>query len=473
VKLEILVRNPTRSNEGCEVEIEFIKENDGDIEKYTGYAFGFESGSNKVLLKVSTGSYDKISCTKGEDIIDDEEVIKEKFLSYLQKTAHERVSREFVGIENGEDENEELSEPEPYDPEKIRVDTKIWSVYYVFEMMMSPEKDLDLSPDFQRNFVWVNPTQKSRLIESILLRIPLPVFYLAQDDRGIHHVVDGVQRLSVIRDYISNKFKLKNLEYLKDCEGCYFDKNGGKNLDQKYIRRIKQTQLYFNIIDPQTPVKVKFEIFKRINTGGMPLNHQEIRNCLANANVRSMLKRLTHSKEFLDATDGSVRSIRMEDQELIMRFLSFYYERIIKHKDFSYKGNMKAFLDDTLQVLNHESPDRLSQIEQAFLNSMRNSHYLFGVYAFRKCKREHLEQGARRQLINKSLFTTISVLLSTYPHEEIVKKNDVACLLHPFTDKLDNNPEFYSNLTIGTNEQKRMEKTFDIVKTLVKDNLRI
>jgi len=163
----------------------------------------------------------------------------------------------------------------------------------------------------------------------------------------------------------------------------------------------------------------------------------------------------------------------MEDQELIMRFLSFYYERIIKHKDFSYKGNMKAFLDDTLQVLNHESPDRLSQIEQAFLNSMRNSHYLFGVYAFRKCKREHLEQGARRQLINKSLFTTISVLLSTYPHEEIVKKNDVACLLHPFTDKLDNNPEFYSNLTIGTNEQKRMEKTFDIVKTLVKDNLRI
>jgi len=471
VKLEILVKDPDRFNDGYEVEIEFIKENDGEIEKYIGYAFGFEDDNNKVLLEVGGGSYDRISCTKGEDIIDNEETIKEKFLSYLHKTVHDQVSREFVGIEGGEDEDEDTSEPEPYDPEKIRVDTKIWSVYYVFEMMTSSEKDLDLSPDFQRNFVWVDPTQKSRLIESILLRIPLPVFYLAQDDKGILHVVDGVQRLSVIRDYISNKFKLKNLEYLKDCEGCYFDKKGRKNLDQKYIRRIKQTQLYFNIIDPQTPIKVKFEIFKRINTGGMPLNHQEIRNCLANANVRSMLKRLTHSKEFLDATNGSVRSIRMEDQELIMRFLGFYYERIINCEDLSYKGNMKAFLDDTLQVLNRESSDRLSQIEQAFSNSMKNSHYLFGVYAFRKCKHEHLEPGARRQLINKSLFTTISVLLSTYPHEEIVKKNDSGCLLYPFTNELDNNPEFYSNLTIGTNEQKRMEKTFNIVEDLVISNL--
>lgn len=190
------------------------------------------------------------------------------------------LENDIAGIENGEkDEDQEAEElSKTCDPELIRVETRYMSISYVYEMMTGEglQKDLDLSSDFERNFVWTDVTQKSRLIESILLRIPLPAFYLFQNNEGVLKVVDGVQRLNVIKIFLSNEFKLKNLEYLEDCEGCFFNKEGARNLNQKYVRRILQTQLYINIIDPQTPQKVKFDIFKRINNGGKPLNNQEI-----------------------------------------------------------------------------------------------------------------------------------------------------------------------------------------------------
>ncbi len=348
------------------------------------------------------------------------------------------------------------------------------SIRYVSEMMDSEHNDLDLSPDFQRNFVWTDITRKSRLIESVLLRIPLPVFYLSQDNAGKLQIVDGVQRLTVIKDFLNNEFKLKNLEYLQDCRGCYFDKKDTKNLDPKYIRRINQTQLIFNIIDPQTPHKVKFDIFKRINTGGKPLNNQEIRNCLANPRVRYMIKELSSSKEFTEATFGSVSSIRMADDELVMRFLGFYYIKILGDEKLKYKGGMKQFLDEALELLNdEEDEEKLNMIRNAFLNSMKIAEYLFGEYAFRKCKCEHIKPNARKQLINKSLFTSLSVLLSNYDYNEVKKKNEKMCLLEPVALELDNNQDFYNAITIGTNDQKRIGLTFSTVQKIITNHLKV
>lgn len=441
---------------------------------WSGYAEGYIGDDHSI--SILTDEENKIkSIEKGNNILSPHDAIKNEFEMKNAELSEQKRENENAGIEDTDEESEVISELKPYDPELIRVDTKSMSIRYVLEMMNSEHNDLDLSPDFQRNFVWTDITRKSRLIESILLRIPLPVFYLSQDNDGLLQIVDGVQRLTVIKDFLQNKFKLKNLEYLNDCNDCYFDKMGMINLDPKYIRRINQTQLIFNIIDPQTPHRVKFDIFKRINTGGKPLNYQEIRNCLANPRIRSMIKKLSSSKEFTDATFGSVSSIRMDDEELVMRFIGFYYIKILGDESLKYKGDMRQFLDDTLELLNSDdfNENKLNMIRNAFLNSMKNAEYLFGEYAFRKCKCEHIKPNVRKQLINKSLFTSLSVLLSNFDYNEVKKKNEKMCLIEPFALELDKNQDFYNAITIGTNDQKRIGLTFSTVQKIITNHLKV
>ena len=438
---------------------------------WTGIVDGYEESSYNISIFIDDNNI--ISIEKGSNIASSDNDIKEDFRSNYLEIKELSLENELFGLEPTDDTSEIIEKLQPYDPELIRVETKNMSISYVYEMMISAHGDLDLSPNFQRNFVWTDITRKSRLIESILLRIPLPVFYLSQDHSGILQVVDGVQRLSVIKAFLGNKFKLKNLEYLEDCEGCYFEK-GLKTLDSKYVRRIKQTQLTINIIDPQTPHEVKFEIFKRINTGGKPLNYQEIRNCFANHEVRCLLNELSTSDEFIHAIGGSVSSIRMADQELIMRFIGFYYINIlnIDNHFLKYKGNMNQFLDETLDVLNKENIQNINRIKQAFLNSMNIAFYLFGEYAFRKCTTKNLNIGARKQLVNRSLFTSISVLLSEYNYnriEDLIEKNG---LVRPLALEIEKNGALFDAITSGTSDRKRIDQTFNTVKEIIDLNLK-
>jgi len=451
-----------------------LEENNPEGTLWKGIVEGFLDDAHRITIQLGKNNQIK-SIQKGSKILSSNNEIKLEFNENFIEFTENKIETEISGIENTP-ENAEVRphpEPKPYDPELIRVEPKNMAISYVFEMMTGDHKDLDLSPDFQRKFVWTDITRKSKLIESILLRIPLPVFYLSQDKKGILQVVDGVQRLTVIRDYLLNKFKLKNLEYLDDCKDCYFDSKDEKSLDPKYVRRIRQTQLIFNIIDPQTPPKVKFDIFKRINTGGKPLNNQEIRNCLANSQVRSLLKELTTSRSFLDATNESISDIRMTDQELVMRFIGFYYLNILNNPNLTYKGDIDQFLDDTLDLLIKEDEKIIIQIKNSFFNAMNIAYYLFGEYSFRKCKSEHLMVDARKQLINKSLFTSLSIILSPFDIDKIKKENNNGCLIEPFAREFDTNQSFYDSITIGTNDKKRIDTTFNIVNKLINENLKV
>lgn len=386
---------------------------------------------------------------------------------------------ELTGVEVTE--TEEISTQDfdqildPYNPDDIKVKPAQFPVFQIFDMIK--KEDIDLNPDFQRHLVW-NMKQKSRLIESTLLGIPLPVFYFSQDKDGVFHVVDGLQRLTTIRDFMDNKFFLRNLEHLKMCEGRYFLADGSvtenKALERRFQRRIEQTQLIVNIIESSSPPKVKYDIFKRINEGGKPLNQQEIRNSLAKPSTRKLLRDLAYSDEFIKATGGNstkkesgVSDQRMGAQELVLRFAGFY---LLKQGKSTYQGDMNSFLDDTLDKLNAMSEQEYGRIREHFLRAMDNCYHLFGQYCFRKCLSPHLKSNAPKQLVNKSIFTTWSVSTSSLNSSKI-KKMKFEDFSKTLAKELDKKEEYYISVSYKTNDRLYLEKAFGITEQLIKENL--
>ncbi len=263
----------------------------------------------------------------------------------------------------------------PYNPDEIKVNTKPFSLPLIMDMIK--RNDIDLQPNFQRNFVWTS-LQKSRLIESVLLRIPLPMFYFAENKEGFMTVVDGLQRLTTISQFMDNQFALKGLQYLTHCDNKYYtNPDKTKAIDTKYFRWFNSTQLTVNVIDASTPAKVKYDIFERINTGGKPLNHQEIRNCLAVDKVRDLLTKMVASDIFKKATDESVPSLRMEDREMALRFICFH--RLYKEDSTldNYSGNMKDVLNNLVEDLGKLKQNDLDKYTYLFSNAMKNATHLF------------------------------------------------------------------------------------------------
>lgn len=219
-----------------------------------------------------------------------------------------------LGKENDEKQDEENDEEQDervtfeYDPDKINIGTKEPTIEQLLRRI--GEAALDLAPDFQRQANIWNPDAKSRLIESILIRIPLPAFYIdaTNDDKWV--VVDGLQRLSALKEFvIDKKLKLSGLEYLTNLEGKTYDE-----LEPRYQRRILETQPTVYLIEKGTPIEVKYNIFKRINTGGIPLSNQELRHALNPGKANKLLQELATYPEFKKVIDLSrSKKIRMDD----------------------------------------------------------------------------------------------------------------------------------------------------------------
>ena len=261
----------------------------------------------------------------------------------------------------------------PFDPRKIKVRT----ITPVVDLILSRIRhgDIDLSPDFQRQAGIWNRERMSRLVESLLLRIPIPVFYVAADDDDRWSVVDGIQRITAIDSFVRGRFTLWRLEYLTQFETCDYD-----GLPHSMQRRIKETQLVVNVIEPGTPPEVMFNIFHRINTGGLPLNGQEIRNALHPGEVRDYLKNLATTQEFLDATSHSVKPDRMADRECVLRFLAFFDSSWNEYED----RDLDGYLSQAMRRINEMDDCERASLARTFTKAMRAAHCIFGNDAFRK-----------------------------------------------------------------------------------------
>ena len=355
------------------------------------------------------------------------------------------------GLEIEQEDSGEIKRP--FDPEKIKVRT----VNVLVEQLVSriAHEEIDLSPDFQRaRGIW-DSERRSRLIESLLLRIPLPVFYVAADQSENWSVVDGLQRTSTINDYVTGQFPLNYMEYLTKFDGLVFG-----DLPRTMQRRIRETQLIVNVIEPGTPEEVMFNIFHRINTGGLTLNGQEIRHALHPGPVRGYLQELALTEEFLSATDSSIKTHRMADRECVLRFLAFYIQPWEKYS----ANDLDGYLVVAMKKVNAMSPDKRADLLMEFKKAMRAAFDLFGRSAFRKQYRLR----DRRRPVSKALFEAWSVGLARRSDEEIgVLADKRRAVIREFISLMKSDWEFEAAISASTGSPARVRKRFRAIDELI------
>jgi hypothetical protein len=343
---------------------------------------------------------------------------------------------------------------EPFDPKKIEVVTKGMTVDLLLKRLARDE--LTLQPDFQRSAVWTKQA-KSRLIESMLIRLPLPLFYFDASDDDDWLTVDGLQRLTAIKEFmVDSSYALTNMEFLDDFEGRRF-----KDLPRAFQRRLEETEIQVSLIQAGTPEDVKFNLFKRINTGGMPLSPQEIRHALNQGPATLLLARMASSREFRLATGGGVAPLRMGDRELALRFLAF-----TRSGPTGYSAkDLDFFLHAEMKKLNVTPAKELTALRVRFRNSMALAYELFGRHAFRKVF-SVTQEG--RSPVNKALFDAWSVAfgrLTPAARNRLVHRKKAVFAAYV---KLMNDEGFLSAISQGTGQPAKVELRLRMVDEAVK-----
>ena len=373
------------------------------------------------------------------------------------------INFEEVGEVDGV-EKEDLGSPQitkPYDPDKIKVDQQNVNLGFLIEMLENDE--IDLMPDFQREMDLWDKTQKSQLIESLLLGLPLPSFYFSVDDKTDKWlIVDGLQRLCTFRDFIIKKnLSLTGLEFLNDFQGKTYN-----DLSREEKRKISGAKINFYVIEKQTPPDVKFLIFKRVNTGGLVLTPQEMRHALNQGIPAEFIKELAKVKEFKTTTCDSVKTKRMEDRDFANRFVAFY---LLGYED-NYEGELDKFLNDGMERLASIEDKERHEIKKAFKKSMKLSFDIFGDDAFRK--RYNIEEPRRRP-ISKAVYDTISVNLAWLSDEQQdvlkIKKEK----FHSELIKLFHDDRFHRSITTATGQKSNVKTRFDKIKELIQEILKL
>ncbi len=272
---------------------------------------------------------------------------------------------------------------------------KTQNIEYDLETLVKKIKrgTIKLDPDYQRRHRWSDETS-SRLIESLILNIPIPLIYLSQDvdvdeedsdDNARYSVIDGQQRLTAITKYLSNEFALSDLQTLKELDGAFY-----KDLPPFLIRRLEERTIKCLRIDSTVDAQVKYDIFERLNSGSIKLEPQELRNALYGGPFNDLIKRLATDPNFrimlhinLDNPINSSRVKKMEDAELVLRFFALSNGN---YKTF--RGGFKTFLDTEMEKFSLLNSVQLLDLEKTFLRTMKIIRQFFGDSAFAKFRCE-------------------------------------------------------------------------------------
>lgn len=369
--------------------------------------------------------------------------------SLENKTSSEN-GEEIEGMDNSQSEG--WGSDYPLDSVFVRTETR--TIQEVVKRIAARRFQLD--PDYQRAFVW-EVDKQSRLIESCVMRIPLPVFYVAEAQDGRIAVVDGLQRLTTFSRYLDDEFAL-SFAPVEDQPAHPLDGKKFSKLPLQLRERIEDTQLTLYILDSKAPERAKLDIFERVN-GGVPLTRQQMRNCLFNGPATTWLRDAASRPEFLAASGKSLQSKSMRDREAINRFCAFYS---LSEQNYS-SGDMDAFLAHTLSDMNSGKID-LENLNKKFIHSMDANKYLFESHAFRKSL-VHLNSAAVRSVLNIALFDVCSVIFADI-ETKMVKEN-ADSLRQALKYLIEEDEEFNHSISYSTNSTRQVKIRFKKVRKLV------
>lgn len=289
---------------------------------------------------------------------------------------------------------------QPFDPSEISLTTPPMNLGDLMEMIDAGW--VNFGTNYQRSENLWSEKQQSRFIESILLGLRLPAFYFEEVSKRKWNIIDGLQRCCAIRNFCHDKtLRLRDLEFLSEqFEGATFDK-----LDFATQRDIKMSPITVNLLSKGVPDMVKYVLFKRLNTGGVSLTPQEIRNAVFTGPIIESIKAMAKSEAFVKVTLGKVETLRKTDMDFVSRFVAFY---LLGWEN--YRPDLDRFINEAMEEIKGmgDNEQYLKELSKEFQEVMILSMRIFGNRAFRK----QTSFNQRRKPLNKAYFEVISVTLA-------------------------------------------------------------
>ncbi|MEY4689145.1 MAG: hypothetical protein RIR76_3168 [Verrucomicrobiota bacterium] len=327
---------------------------------------------------------------------------------------------------------------------------------------------LVLQPEFQRQYVW-DRKKASRLVESVLLRVPLPIVYLSEQPDGKEYVIDGQQRLTSLFSFIEGKFpgddqfRLTGLTAYKELnKKCFAE------LSTELQDRIQDYSLRTVTLLKQSDADLKFEIFERLNTGSEPLNDMELRNCVYRGTYNALLKELAEEPDFRALLGLSRADKRMRDVELVLRFASFYHATYLK-----YTSPMKRFFNQDMERHQNLTPSEAEALKKAFKNALQNIRSILGQeQAFKRYYPGDTSKSGRWEpkKFNASLYDVLMGVLWDKDRNQVMAALD--SLREGWIDLMANNSDFREAIERSTSSQEMVRRRFDLTRNLFEGILR-
>lgn len=372
------------------------------------------------------------------------------------------IYEETIGyIENNPDVVIIVDDEEPkrmvLDSSKIAIVPKTLSVEAIVTRLRNGEINLDT--EFQRKKSLWNPIVKSQLIESLMIQLPIPPMYFDGRDANEWQIIDGLQRLCTLKEFLIDKeWKLSGLEYLPDYNGCSME-----DLPRIYQRRIEEGQISFYLILPDTPVEVKYSLFKRINTPGLKLEPQEIRHALFQGRATTLVKVLAENELFRKATGNSVSVDRMQDREMVLRYLALHYLGADSYKE----ETIDNYLNNAMAFINKQDDSFIKECTDTYFSALECIYNIFGKNSFRrisKAKPNDLKP------INTALFESwMDAIADRTDEEKKLLEERKQLLVAAYVDELDKKSSFYSD--IGSGKYRSFIRRNETIKRLVQEVL--
>ena len=293
-------------------------------------------------------------------------------------------------------------------------------------------------PEIQRDYVWDNG-KASRLIESLLLNIPIPVLYFAETPAAKWEIIDGQQRIVSVVRFLQNEFALSGIQVLSDFARMRF-----RQLPEREQRYLERRTMRAVVISPDSHPSMTFEVFARLNTGSVALNTQEIRNALYRGPFNRMLRRLVTNADLREAIATRHPRNRMVDEELLLRFFA------LRDRIRSYRPPLSRFLNEFMGANQNAGDNVLSRFESDFAETIATVNAVLGGGAFRITDEEGtvLERN-----VNRALFDAQMLAFSWVRGGDPVSSRQA--LLTEFAELYDDS-EFLDSISRATGDRNRL-----------------